>query len=112
MGAGWFVSGMTTAVGVACEFGTSSNVGVASKKLRLKGYTIQSPSSLAASTVMATLRMGESSGVGLSSKVICLDTPEFTLSAEGLNLVAPYFAIAAGTTHVAGFLATMWGDYV
>ena len=110
---GWYVSGMSTEVGVICELGTSSNAnwGFSSKQLVLRGYTIQSPSSLAASTVMATLRRGQSSGVALSSTPICLDTPEFALSANGINIKAPYFAIAAGTTHVAGLFASMWGDY-
>jgi hypothetical protein len=110
---GWFVSGMTTAAGVAVEYGTSSNAnwGYSSKKLRLKGYSVQSPSSLAASTVMGNLRIGESSAL-ISSTPIFLDTPEFVLSVSGLDLRANYFAITAGTTHASGLIATMWGDRV
>ena len=109
---GWFVSGMTTAVGVACEFGTSSNAnwGYNKKKLVMRGWAAQSPSSIAASTVMGTLRIGESSALA-SSTPIFLDTPEFALSVNGLDLKAHYFAIAAGTTHAAGLIACMWGDY-
>ena len=110
--AGWMISGQTTAVGVACEYGTSSNAnwGHSSKQLVLRGYTIQSPSSLAASTVTAKLRRGESSGL-VSEVAIAFDTPEFALSANGLNIKAPYFAIAAGTTHAAGLFASLWGDF-
>ena len=110
--AGWMISGQTTAVGVACEWCTSSNAnwGYSNKQLVLRGYTIQSPSSLAASTVTAKLRRGESSGL-VSEVPIAFDTPEFALSVDGLNIKAPYFAITAGTTHDAGFFASMWGDY-
>ena len=110
--AGWMISGVSTAVGVVCEFGTSSNANsqYSNKQLVLRGYTLQSHSSIAASTVTAKLRRGESSGL-VSAVDIAFDTPEFTLSANGLNIKAPYFALAAGTTHADGLFGSMWGDY-
>ena len=111
---GWFVSGMSTAVGVICEKAASSggNLTYSSRRmLELHGYAIQTASSLAASTVCATLRIGVSSAIGLSSIMIGLDTPEFAMSNDGLNVKGQYFAIAAGTTHVTGMVASMWGDY-
>jgi len=111
---GWFVSAMTTTVGVICEKAGSSgaNLPYASRRmLELHGYALQTASSLAASTVCATLRIGVSSAIGLSSIMIGLDTPEFAMSNDGLNVKGQYFAIAAGTTHVTGMVASMWGDY-
>ena len=111
---GWFVSAMSTAVGVICEKSGSSGGNLAysgRRMLELHGYAIQTASSLAASTVCATLRIGVSSVIGLSSIMIGLDTPEFAMSNDGLNIKGQYFAIAAGTTHVTGMVASMWGDY-
>jgi hypothetical protein len=111
---GWFVSAMTTTVGVVCEKASASgaNLPFASRRmLELHGYSVQTASSLAASTVSATLRVGASSGVGLSSTPVALDTPEFAMSVDGLKITGQYFAIAAGTTHATGLVASMWGDY-
>lgn len=113
---GWFISGMTTAAGVAIEIGTSSNANwsYSSKKLRLEGLSVQMPSSIAASTVMATLRFGESSGVGLSTTPLVNWTAESAIQWKGLKFEAPYFAIVSPATcgDRGGFLCAMWGSYV
>jgi len=109
---GWFRSGMSTAVGTIVEYGTSSNAnsGFSSKRLILNGYSLQSPSSIAASTVMANLCWGPSSGLG-SSTPVALDSAEFAISVDGLNLPAGYFALRAGSTHAAGMVGAIWGIY-
>jgi hypothetical protein len=109
---GWIVGGVSTKVEVVCEMGTSSNaIGPSQKKLVLRGYHVQTFSSLAASTVTAKLVLGESSAVGTQTLPICLDSPEVSHTVNGLNVTANYFAISAGSTHVKGLHASMWGDY-
>ena len=111
---GWLISGQTTTVGVACEFASASGANLpygGSRELVLNGYMVQVASSLANSSVMATLRRGDSSGAALSSTPIMLDTAEGIVSVSGLNINAKYFAIAAGTTHANAMLGTMWGVY-
>ena len=109
---GWFRSGRSTAVGTIVEYGTSSNAGTeySSKRLILEGFLLQSPSSLAASTVMANLCYGPSSGLG-STTPVALDSAEFVVTAHGLSLPAGYFALRAGTTHAAGMVGAIWGRY-
>jgi len=109
---GWIVGGVSTAVEVVCEYGTSSNVNAYSgRKLVLRGYHIQTFSSLTATTVCAVLTRGESSAAGTQTEQICLDTPEVSHQVNGLNVTANYFALSAGTTHANGLHASMWGDY-
>lgn len=113
MANGWFVGGHSTAAGVVCEKASASgaNLAYASRDLVLRGFSYQNQSSLASSTTTATLRIGDSSGVGLSSIIFAQDTPEFNLNVGGLSVPGKYFAIATESTHANGVAAAMWGDY-
>jgi hypothetical protein len=114
MANGWFVGGHSTAAGVVCEKASASGANLpfgSARELVLRGFSYMNQSSLASSTKTATLRIGDSSGVGLSSIVFAQDTNEFALSVGGINLSGKYFAVATESTHSNGVAACMWGDY-